>query len=595
MDLLNDFYDNKVDLWRINKSHITLIQKKPGATRIEDFQPISVLSAISKIITKLLAERLRLFLPELISLHQTAFINERRITETFILARQSLSFLHKHNIPSVLLKIDFKKAFDSISWDYLLQLIRRRKFPNRWISWIHNILISSSSSVKVNVILGQPFFHRRGLRQGDPLSPMLFILATETLQGMIATSQQVLFQIPGAPTKLLQFADDTVIFTPAHPQNLHIIMNILRQFVEVSGLHINLQKSGFLPISLSPQHAQTIASILQCQPFSLPLSYLGLPLTIKRPSINTFQPLVSTVQNRLQGWKGKPLSMAGRLVLLNAVINALLIYYMQVFLLPTSIIDQVTRITRIFLWRGHKTFSSGHCLVKWNALCLPKRFGGLDILDLKAQNMVLLLRWLWIFHIDPHTLWTQQLRLQLEITSFDELSNLSATTTFFTKDLSTLLPLFHACTTQTQSPLQLLWSKNNIGTFTSKSAYQFMINSGVHLRWPAIPWRLTIPPKVKLFIWLLLQDKLLTNENLAKRNWLGGSKCMLCDVTLLETSCHLFFFFMQLLTTSGRISCHTIIKFPIRLRWSLQSWILTTIRGSVLEHMKRAEPTHLSR
>jgi hypothetical protein len=181
-------------------------------------------------------------------------------------------------------------------------------------------------------------------------------------------------------------------------------MNILRQFVEVSGLHINLQKSGFLSISLSPQHAQTIASILQCQPFSLPLSYLGLPLTIKRPSIDTFQPLVSTVQNRLQGWKGKPLSMAGRLVLLNAVINALLIYYMQVFLLPTSIIDQVTRITRIFLWRGHKTFSSCHCLVKWNALCLPKRFGGLDILDLKAQNMVLLLRWLWIFHIDPHTL-----------------------------------------------------------------------------------------------------------------------------------------------------------------------------------------------
>jgi zinc-binding in reverse transcriptase len=68
-----------------------------------------------------------------------------------------------------------------------------------------------------------------------------------------------------------------------------------------------------------------------------------------------------------------------------------------------------------------------------------------------------------------------------------------------------------------------------------------MINPSVHLRWPTIPWRLTIPPKVKLFLWLLLQDKLLTNENLVKRNWPGGSKCMLCDVTLLETSCHLFF------------------------------------------------------
>jgi Reverse transcriptase (RNA-dependent DNA polymerase) len=137
-------------MWRLNKAHITLLHKTPGATRIEDFRPISVLSAIPKIITKILVERLRHFLPHLISPHQTTFINSRRITETFVLARQTLSFLHTHKIPSILFKIDFRKAFDSISWDYLLQLLRKRAFPERWISWIHKILISSCSSVKIN-------------------------------------------------------------------------------------------------------------------------------------------------------------------------------------------------------------------------------------------------------------------------------------------------------------------------------------------------------------------------------------------------------------------------------------------------------------
>jgi hypothetical protein len=113
IDLLNDFYDNKVDLWRINKAHITLLQKKKkkkkGATRIEDFQPISMLSTIPKIITKHLAERLRLFLPRLVLPHQTAFINERCITETFILARQSLSFLHTHKIPCLNSKLTSRR------------------------------------------------------------------------------------------------------------------------------------------------------------------------------------------------------------------------------------------------------------------------------------------------------------------------------------------------------------------------------------------------------------------------------------------------------------------------------------------------------
>jgi Reverse transcriptase (RNA-dependent DNA polymerase) len=117
-----DFYDNKVDLWRINKAHITLIPKKQGSTRLENFRPISVISSIPKIITKLLANRLCSYLLELVSPNQAAFVLNQRISETFVAARQTLSFLHHNKVPSVLLKIDFKKIFDTISWDYLMKL-----------------------------------------------------------------------------------------------------------------------------------------------------------------------------------------------------------------------------------------------------------------------------------------------------------------------------------------------------------------------------------------------------------------------------------------------------------------------------------------
>jgi hypothetical protein len=157
---------------------------------------------------------------------------------------------------------------------------------------------------------------------------------------------------------------------------------------------------------------------------------------------------------------------------------------MQVFLLPKGIIDQLTKITRRFLWRGHESFSGGHCLARWDALCLPKKFSGLYILDLRAQNMALLLRWLWLYHAQRDSLWSQQLRLKLEITSLDELPNLTGKITFFIKDL------FCAC-------LQILWSKNVTGIFTSKSAYQFIINPDVQPLYPTIPWSLAIPPKVK--------------------------------------------------------------------------------------------------
>jgi Reverse transcriptase (RNA-dependent DNA polymerase) len=124
------FYHNRLDLWRINQAHITLIPKKNVSEMVNDFRPISVLSALPKIITKILAMRLQPFMPSLIHQNQTTFVKGRQLMQTFISAREWITHLHKEHIPTVFLKINFAKAFDTLSWKYLFEVLRARGSPH---------------------------------------------------------------------------------------------------------------------------------------------------------------------------------------------------------------------------------------------------------------------------------------------------------------------------------------------------------------------------------------------------------------------------------------------------------------------------------
>lgn len=192
MLILEGFHMGTTNLHDLNRANITMIPKNEGANEVGDFRPISIINLIPKILTKILATRLSRFLPDLISIRQSAFIKGRQISENFVTTREMLQHISHVKSPAFFFKIDFTKAFDSINWDFILNVMRTRGFPSQWVNWIEHLLKSSSSRVVINGESTPYFQHKKGLRQGDPLSTLLFVLAVDVLQRMIQAANSTL-------------------------------------------------------------------------------------------------------------------------------------------------------------------------------------------------------------------------------------------------------------------------------------------------------------------------------------------------------------------------------------------------------------------
>lgn len=165
----------------LNSAFITMLPKKQDATTVKDYRPISLIHSFAKLSTKVLANRLAPLLPGMISGNQTAFIKGRSIHDNFLLVQQLARTLHKSKEPHVLLKLDMSRAFDSVSWSFLLEVRRHLGFERKWMLIISLLLSTTSTQILVNGQPGPPISHLRSLRQGDPLSPMLFILVMDFL------------------------------------------------------------------------------------------------------------------------------------------------------------------------------------------------------------------------------------------------------------------------------------------------------------------------------------------------------------------------------------------------------------------------------
>nr|XP_051201783.1 uncharacterized protein LOC127315326 [Lolium perenne] len=251
---------------RLNRALITLIPKKPDAMEISDFRPISLVHSFAKLFSKLVANRLRLRLGDVVSANQSAFIRGRCLHDNFMLVRQVARRINTRRQTGLLLKLDLSRAFDTMSWSFLFEVLRHMGFGDLFLRWIGILLQTANTRVTVNGVPGRRFRHNRGLRQGDPTSPMMFVIGMEVLTALVikATEDNLLSGLAGttALQRVSIYADDVVLFCKPVEEELATIRQIMEAFGEASGLRVNYMKTTATMIRGSDEELNRAKAII---------------------------------------------------------------------------------------------------------------------------------------------------------------------------------------------------------------------------------------------------------------------------------------------------------------------------------------------
>jgi hypothetical protein len=331
LDVINfvqSFFRHGFLLKEFNHTHLALIPKIDNPSRPTQFRPISLSNFTYKIISKILANRLKPLLHNIISPNRL-----------------------------MALKLNMEKAFDHMEWSFILKILSCLGFSSKWIQLIEQCLSTISFSVLLNGSPFGKFSASKGLRQGDPLSPFLFLLGSEVFSRLIL-KEELASNIHGIKISKnsphvahLLFADDLMVFSNGKSSEAACILKCLDKFSAWSGQKVNMEKSSmFLSKNCSPSTSAAIRSILNLRNIPAKAKHLGLPLFFHRNKSLAFEDLKLKILSNLAGWKSKLLSQAARSTLIKTVANAMPSYSMSLFLFPKPLCKVIDSAIRKFWW-----------------------------------------------------------------------------------------------------------------------------------------------------------------------------------------------------------------------------------------------------
>jgi hypothetical protein len=287
---------------------------------LKDFRPISLCNVLYKIILKCLVNRLRPILGDIVSENQSAFVPGRLITDNALLAFECLHYMEQgvtKGDPYCAYKLDLSKAYDRVDWVFLEDVMHKMGFSRRWIQWIMSCVTTVRYSVKFNGALLEAFSPSRGLRQGDPLSPFLFLFVADGLPALLGISPiKICRRAPGVSHLL--FADDTLLFFKASSDQADRVKTVIDTYASATGQLINWAKCSILFSAGCNELIQAeVRGVLNVMKPEFEDKYLGIPTPKGRMTRGKLEVLQAKLVKRLMLWGD--LSQGGKEILIKAV------------------------------------------------------------------------------------------------------------------------------------------------------------------------------------------------------------------------------------------------------------------------------------
>ncbi|XP_058757179.1 uncharacterized protein LOC131630417 [Vicia villosa] len=531
------FFQHGEFISNFNVSKIILIPKSPEAQSMDMYRPIALSNFNAKIISKIIATMLSSMMPSLISKEQRGFIPGRHIKDCICIASKAVNVLDTNStFGNVAMKVDISKAFDTISWDFIMQ--------------------------------------------GDPLSPIIFVLAQDVLSRLITShvSKDSICLIRASVDNWVpshsMYADDIMVFCSGRCSNINSMKTIFHNYVVASGQHVNLAKSYIFMGGMSNSAKASILADTGFQLGSLPFFHLGAPLFKGRVKNCHIAPIIDRITAKLACWKGNCLSMAGRLVLIKAIVHSMALYTISICNWPSTVIKLLEKACRNFLWSG-STSTKKMCLVLWKKICQPFNHGGLGIHSFcclnEATNMKMMFDILnskedWVVLIKNRVLrsygciryhifssiwtsvkaefgtvitnsrwdlgsgknvmfWTDSWcgALLLKDTNIDALTGNGIDPLIKVSDLSsngqwyiphnwfTWFPflssrLLHFKAPSMDADDSMGWKHSMTGVLELKEVYRFKVKLLAVVPWCKAVWNISIPPSRSILVWRMLHD-----------------------------------------------------------------------------------------
>ena len=374
---------------------ISLVFKKGDRLDARNWRPISLLNVDYKLAARALAGRLLKVIHLVVNKDQTCGVPGRYIGENVALLRDVVDYATSSNVPVAILSLDQEKAFDRVDWNFMRATLSKMGFGLSFIRWVNLFYTGVQSAVNVNGYLSSFFSLSRGVRQGCPLSPLLYVLVSEVLAANIRANPRIIgLSLPGAPAPLSpisQYADDTSLIV-CSDDSIVASFETYARFEKGSGAKLNQSKSKGLWLGswsgrLDPPVALDWTSVK--------IKVLGVFIGPGDLEIDNWRPRITAVENVLSSWKQRSLSYGGRALVINALALSRVWYVASLIHMPTWVLSELCKLVFNFFWKGKRDLVSRSVVVQ------PTCLGGFSVVDVKLKVWSLIVQWIRRFVSSP--------------------------------------------------------------------------------------------------------------------------------------------------------------------------------------------------